>query len=149
MQTLEEILEAARRLSDADRERLIEKLHDNEGEEPSEERRRAAMQRWLARVGTGHSDFTSPGSSSRPTPSCRTLHFPPPMRYPVGAVMFDFAKYLPQTGLTAEEVETLEREVRAEFPRDDMLYELHMLRALKKIIRDRNVQTASMEEVSR
>lgn len=58
MQTLEQILEAARRLPEDDQKRLVEELQDNGQEAPSDDRRRAAMQRWLAQAGTLHSDFT-------------------------------------------------------------------------------------------
>ena len=58
MRTLDEILDQAKRLSGADRRRLIEELENNGRETPPDERRKAAMKRWLARSGTGHSDFT-------------------------------------------------------------------------------------------
>jgi hypothetical protein len=44
---------------------------------------------------------------------------------------FDVAKALKGCGLRAEVVEKIERDVRAEFPHDDLMYELHLLRALK------------------
>jgi len=54
--TLEEILDQVRRLSDEERQRLVADLQANAGRSPSEDRRRAAMRRWLARAGTGHAD---------------------------------------------------------------------------------------------
>ena len=58
MQTVEEILEAAERLPENERERLIEKLANRR--KPDREtgaRRRAAMEDWLAMAGTVDSDF--------------------------------------------------------------------------------------------
>ena len=52
--TLEEILDLVRRLSEEERQRLIADLQAHAGRTPSEDRRRAAMRRWLARAGTGH-----------------------------------------------------------------------------------------------
>ena len=68
MQTLEEILAAVRHLSGVDRKRLVEELQGNDRKKPSLDRRRAAMERWLARAGTGHSDFTDVSADRKPTP---------------------------------------------------------------------------------
>jgi hypothetical protein len=57
MPTFEEVLRAARRLPEADRRRLVEELGGG-GEIAPDERRRAALERWRARAGTGHSDFS-------------------------------------------------------------------------------------------
>jgi hypothetical protein len=54
--TLEEILDQARLLSEEERQRLVADLQANAGRAPSEDSRRAAMRRWLARAGTGHAD---------------------------------------------------------------------------------------------
>jgi hypothetical protein len=54
--TLEEILDQVRRLSDEEQQRLVADLQANAGQTPSEDRRRAAMRRWLERAGTGHAD---------------------------------------------------------------------------------------------
>lgn len=44
-------------------------------------------------------------------------------------VMFDYQSVADEIGLTPEQVRALEQSVREEFPHDDMLFELHMLRA--------------------
>jgi DNA-binding GntR family transcriptional regulator len=56
MQTIAEIVEAARRLSDDDRRRLVEALQDRR-QEPIEQRR-DAMSSWLSLAGIFHSAFT-------------------------------------------------------------------------------------------
>lgn len=53
---LEEILDQARRLPEDQRRRLVADLQADKGAPPSEARRQNAMQRWLARAGTGHAD---------------------------------------------------------------------------------------------
>jgi hypothetical protein len=70
MQTLNEVLEAARRLSAEEQERLVEALtkrllleeldamEEDRRESSSGDRRKAAMEHWLAMAGTGHSDQT-------------------------------------------------------------------------------------------
>ena len=55
--TLEEILAEARRLPE-DQQQLVPDLQANQDTPPSEARRQQAMQRWLARAGTGHADAT-------------------------------------------------------------------------------------------
>lgn len=63
MQTLNEVLEAARRLSEDDRERLIEELEATlESHRIPEQQRQAAMEHMLSLAGTGHSDFTDVSS---------------------------------------------------------------------------------------
>lgn len=54
--TVEEILDQVRGLPEEERRRLVADLQADPGPPPSEDRRRAAMQRWLARAGTGHAD---------------------------------------------------------------------------------------------
>ena len=54
LKTLEEILAQARRLPEAQRQRLVADLQADNSAPPSESRRRNAMKRWLARAGSGH-----------------------------------------------------------------------------------------------
>ncbi len=54
--TVEEILDQVRRLPEEERRRLVADLQADPGPPPSEDRRRAAMRRWLARAGTGPAD---------------------------------------------------------------------------------------------
>ena len=56
--TLEEVLELARQLPKAEQQRLVAALRDSRVPAVSGERRRAALARFRARSGTGHSDFT-------------------------------------------------------------------------------------------
>lgn len=59
MQTFEDILEAARRLPEAERRRLVEALSDDGGKETSGVRKRkVALERFLAMAGTVHADIT-------------------------------------------------------------------------------------------
>ena len=61
MPTLDEVLDLAKRLSGRDRRRLVEELEQGlAADEPDvpEATRLAAMERWLALAGTGHSDYT-------------------------------------------------------------------------------------------
>ncbi len=65
MRTVEEILEQAKRLPPRERRRLIDELEESlpadEATEP-EPAWLAAMERWLALAGTGHSDYTDVSS---------------------------------------------------------------------------------------
>ncbi len=45
--------------------------------------------------------------------------------------MFDINKAIKDSGLSKTEVVHLEREIKKDYPHDQMLYELHMIRALK------------------
>jgi hypothetical protein len=56
--TLEEVLEQARRLTTEEQQRLVADLQRGSVPAVSEERRRAALARFLARSGTAHSDYT-------------------------------------------------------------------------------------------
>lgn len=58
MPTVEELLEAARHLSDGDRRRLIKALQDDSREEPIEGQRREALSSWVELAGRFHSDVT-------------------------------------------------------------------------------------------
>lgn len=58
MQTIAEIVEAARRLSDEDRRRLVETLQGNVPDEQIDEHRRDAMSSWLSLAGIFHSTCT-------------------------------------------------------------------------------------------
>ena len=52
----QEILDQVRRLPEEERRRLVADLQADPGSAPSEDRRQAAMQRWLGRAGTGHAN---------------------------------------------------------------------------------------------
>lgn len=71
--------------------------------------------------------------------------------------MFNLIEMKKKSGLNDRELERLERETRAEFPRDEMLFELHMVRALdalqngwiskqELLAEPQNVQKASIGE---
>mgnify|MGYP001611738035 CR=1 FL=1 len=45
--------------------------------------------------------------------------------------MFDIKKAIRESNLPKEEILRLEREIQQEFPNDKMMYELHLIRALK------------------
>jgi len=47
--------------------------------------------------------------------------------------MYDIDAAFKNSGLSAEEIEKIKRDVRREFPNDDMMYELHIIRILKAI----------------
>ena len=46
---------------------------------------------------------------------------------------FDYEKVAKEAGITAVALEELRRLIRHEFPHDEMLYELHLLRACRAI----------------
>ena len=56
--TVEELLKAARRLSDGERQRLVKALQEGSREEPIEEQRRGAILSWVELAGQFHSNFT-------------------------------------------------------------------------------------------
>ncbi|MBI2893249.1 MAG: hypothetical protein HYY06_06820 [Deltaproteobacteria bacterium] len=65
MRTVDEILEQAKRLSPREQRRLIDELEESLPVEETEEAEPAwlaAMERWLALAGTGHSDYTDVSS---------------------------------------------------------------------------------------
>lgn len=47
--------------------------------------------------------------------------------------MFNYKKLAEELGLSEEELAQLEKEIRGEFPEDQMMFELHMVRAIKGI----------------
>jgi hypothetical protein len=47
---------------------------------------------------------------------------------------FDYEKVAKEAGIPSAKLETLSKIVRQEFPSDDMMYELHMLRACLAIL---------------
>lgn len=53
--TLEEVLQQARLLSEEEQRQLVAELQADQSA-PNEGRRQKAMKRWLARAGTGHTD---------------------------------------------------------------------------------------------
>lgn len=59
--------------------------------------------------------------------------------------MFDINKAIKSSGLSKKEVVHLEKEIKKDYPRDQMLYELHMIRALKT----RNAKPVSRRMVVR
>ena len=48
-------------------------------------------------------------------------------------MMYDIETAFKNSGLSAQEIEKIKREVRNEFPNDDMMYELHIIRILKAV----------------
>jgi len=46
---------------------------------------------------------------------------------------FDYQPVAEEAGISARDLEELRRQVRNEFPNDDMLFELHMLRACNTV----------------
>ena len=49
--------------------------------------------------------------------------------------MFGLAKLKKVSGLSAKELKSLEAEVRRDYPDDSLMFELHLLRALKRGVR--------------
>ena len=50
-------------------------------------------------------------------------------------VMYDTRKLAEELGIAEDDYNALRNEVRAEFPNDDMMFELHLFRALKSLKR--------------
>lgn len=48
--------------------------------------------------------------------------------------MFDINKAIKGSGLSKAEIVHLEKEIKKDYPHDPMLYELHMIRALRSRI---------------
>lgn len=63
MQTVEEILDEATHLTEGERRRLVANLQGENSESPSVYRRKNAMNRWLARAGSGHADIADVSSN--------------------------------------------------------------------------------------
>lgn len=53
---LDEILAEAKRLPKEQRQQLVDSLQADKVSPPSESRRQQALQRWLARAGSGHAN---------------------------------------------------------------------------------------------
>lgn len=49
--------------------------------------------------------------------------------------MIDFDKMMVAKGLTKQQVDLIKAEVRREFPDDEMMYELHLIRLMDSFIR--------------
>jgi len=45
--------------------------------------------------------------------------------------MFNIEKIIKESGLSDKVIKKLEKEVREEFPTDEMMYELHLMRAIE------------------
>jgi len=50
-------------------------------------------------------------------------------------MFFDYQGPAKRTGIPEEKLERLERQIREEFPHDEMMFELHMLRAVLAVER--------------
>ena len=50
-------------------------------------------------------------------------------------MMYDIDAAFKSSGLTQEEFERIKQEVRSEFPNDEMMYELHIIRIFNAIKR--------------
>ena len=48
-------------------------------------------------------------------------------------MMYDIKTAFRKSGLSADEIGKIKKEVRNEFPNDEMMYELHIIRILKAI----------------
>ncbi len=48
-------------------------------------------------------------------------------------MMYDIEAAFKRSGLTLEEFERIKSEVRSDFPNDDMMFELHIIRILNAI----------------
>ena len=46
---------------------------------------------------------------------------------------FDYEKAAQEAGISSEKLEDLSKAVRREFPRDDMMFELHLLRICRAV----------------
>jgi len=55
-------------------------------------------------------------------------------------VLYDIEILLKQLNLTDKEKEDLVREIRDEFPQDDMLFELHLFRVIQFLKKSENQQ---------
>ena len=48
-------------------------------------------------------------------------------------MMYDIEAAFKNSGLTPEEINRIKQEVRSDFPNDDMMFELHVIRILSAI----------------
>ncbi len=48
-------------------------------------------------------------------------------------IIFDTKRLIKELGISQEEYKELEKTVKKEFPQDEMMFQLHLLRALKSI----------------
>ena len=55
-------------------------------------------------------------------------------------MLYDIENLLKQLNLTDKEKEVLVRELRDEFPQDDMLFELHLFRVIQFLKKSENQQ---------
>lgn len=60
--------------------------------------------------------------------------------------MFNIEKIIKEAGLPMELVKTIEEEVRQEFPKDEMMYELHLMRAIET---EKNKGLSPKEKINR
>ena len=61
------------------------------------------------------------------------MRLSPPLNYKEAKTMgymFDIGKIIKESGLSHELIQKLEKEIRQEFPTDEMMYELHLMRAI-------------------
>ena len=56
---------------------------------------------------------------------------------------FDIDRLLSSLNLPEKELDLLKKTIRDEFPNDDMLYELHLLRALKSFKKKKEIKKSS------
>jgi len=59
--------------------------------------------------------------------------------------IFDTKKAAREMRIPKEEYEKLETEIKADFPRDEMMFELHFLRALKNLFLERKALPKELE----
>lgn len=45
--------------------------------------------------------------------------------------LFDLEKVIKESGLSQDKIEQIKQDVREEFPSDEMMWELHVIRAIK------------------
>lgn len=57
---------------------------------------------------------------------------------------FDIEKAAKSTGITAADFNRLVKEVRQEFPDDEMMFELHLMRAIKTASKTDSLQASRM-----
>lgn len=60
--------------------------------------------------------------------------------------MFDVERIANESGLLNEVIERIKEEVRKEFPKDEMMYELHLMRAIES---EKNKDLSPAEKTKR